>query len=126
MKFTVSSSSLLKQLQALGGIISTSTALPILDCFLFELNKAELKLSASDLENALSVSIKVDSKDTGLIAVPARLLTDTLKTFPDQPLSFNIDDKTKSIEISSNFGKYKLTGHDAMDFPKLPEIESPS
>lgn len=126
MKFIVSSSALLKQLSALSGVLSTSNALPILDNFLFQVDKGELKISASDLETTMTSTLNVESKDSGTIAVPARLLLDTLKTFPEQPLTFTIDKKKFAIEISSDYGKYKLTGHDGEDFPKIAEIESPS
>lgn len=126
MKFIVSSSALLKQLSALSGVLSSSNALPILDNFLFQINKGELKVSASDLETTMTASLPVESKDSGVLAVPARLLLDTLKTFPEQPLTFTIDKKKFAIEISSDYGKYKLTGHDGEDFPKVAEVESPS
>src|SRR3972149_5835254 len=93
MKFIVSSSALLKQLSALSGVLGANNALPILDNFLFQINKGELQLSASDLETTMTASLSVESKDSGIIAVPARLLLDTLKTFPEQPLTFTIDKK---------------------------------
>lgn len=126
MKFIVSSTSLLKQLQAISGVLNTNNALPILDNFLFEVDKNQLKISASDLETTMNTTISVESKDTGNIAVPARLLLDTLKTFADQPLTFSIDTKKFGIEIISDYGKYKLTGHNGDEFPKLPNIESAS
>jgi DNA polymerase-3 subunit beta len=88
MKFIVSSTYLLKQLQVLGGVINTSNTLPILDNFLFELDNNSLKISASDLETTMVSTIDVESDSQGSIAVPARLLLDTLKTFPEQPLTF--------------------------------------
>ena len=50
MKFIVSSSYLLKQLQVLGGVINNSNTLPILDNFLFEINDSEMTIISSDLE----------------------------------------------------------------------------
>ena len=88
MKFIVSSESLLKELQVLGGIVNNTNTLPILDNFLFHLNANQLVLTASDLETSMSSSIKVESEDSGIIALPARLILDTLKTFPEQPLTF--------------------------------------
>lgn len=126
MKFIVSSSSLLKQLQAISGVLNSNNALPILDNFLFEIDKNQLKISASDLETTMTTIIAIESKDTGNIAVPARLLVDTLKTFAEQPLTFTIDDKKYGIEIISDYGKYKLTGHNGDEFPRLPELASPS
>ena len=90
---------------------------------MFEINNNELLVSSSDLETTVSCNMDIQSKDKGTVAVPARLLLDTLKTFPDQPLTFLIDAKTYGIEISSDFGKYKLTGHNSEEFPKLPIIE---
>jgi DNA polymerase-3 subunit beta len=126
MKFIVSSTSLLKQLQAISGVLNSNNALPILDNFLFEIDKNQLRISASDLETTMTTILAVESKDTGSIAVPAKLLLDTLKTFAEQPLTFSVDDKKYGIEIISDYGKYKLTGHNGDEFPKLPNIEAAS
>lgn len=125
MKFIVSSSYLLKQLQLLGGVISNSNTLPILDNFLFELNQNKLKISASDLETTMSAELEVESDSEGNIAVPARLLLDTLKTFPEQPLTFAVGDNN-TMEISSNHGKYALAYASAEDFPTLVELSDPN
>ncbi|MFK5958690.1 MAG: DNA polymerase III subunit beta [Lutibacter sp.] len=124
MKFIVSSSQLLKQLQVLGGVINNSNTLPILDNFLFELNKNQLKISASDLETTMSTTIDVESDTEGSVAISARLLLDTLKTFPNQPLTFKTEEN--NIEISSSQGKYDMAYFDGNEFPKAVSIESPS
>lgn len=125
MKFITSSSQLLKQLQVLGGVLNNSNTLPILDNFLFELNQNELKVSASDLETTMSTSIEVESDSEGSIAISARLLLDTLKTFPNQPLTFKTED-TNTLEISSSHGKYDMAYFDGNEFPKAVAIESPN
>ena len=125
MKFIVSSTYLLKQLQILGGVINNSNTLPILDNFLLDLNKDKLVVSASDLETTMSSVLKVDSADEGIIAVPARLLLDILKTFPEQPLTFVVEDN-HTVEISSNHGKYALAYADGAEFPKAIELAEPS
>lgn len=125
MKFIVSSSYLLKQLQVLGGVINNSNTLPILDNFLFELDNNSLHVSASDLETTMSAKLDVESSDKGIIAVPAKLLLETLKTFPEQPLTFIVGDNN-TIEISSNHGKYALAYADGEEFPKAVEVEDPS
>ena len=101
MKFIVSSSQLLKQLQVLGGVINSNNTLPILDNFLFEISENQLKVSASDLETTMSSVVDVESDSNGAIAISARLLLDTLKTFPDQPLTFKTEG-SNTIEISSD------------------------
>ena len=126
MKFIVSSSRLLKELQTIGGVIQTNNTLPILDNFLFDLNQNSLTVSASDLETTMSVSLEVESDSTGLVAIPARILLDTLKSLPEQPLTFVIDDKLSGVEMSSDYGKYALGCINGEEFPKLPEVEDPS
>lgn len=125
MKFIVSSSYLLKQLQVLGGVINNSNTLPILDNFLFELDGNSLKVSASDLETTMIATLDVESEDEGSIAVPARLLLDTLKTFPEQPLTFVVEDNS-TIEISSSHGKYALAYSPGDEFPNAVELDDPS
>jgi DNA polymerase-3 subunit beta len=123
MKFIVSSSLLLKQLQAVSGVLNSNNPLPILDNFLFDIQSGELTISASDLETTMTTRIAVESKESGKVAVPAKIVLDTLKTFPEQPLTFTVDQGSHSIEISSDFGKYKLTGQDGEEFPKIPAVE---
>tara|TARA_B110000046_G_scaffold24024_1_gene23134 strand:+ start:4187 stop:5305 length:1119 start_codon:yes stop_codon:yes gene_type:complete len=125
MKFIVSSSQLLKQLQVLGGVINSNNTLPILDNFLFELSENQLKVSASDLETTMSSVVAVESDSSGSIAVSARLLLDTLKTFPDQPLTFKTEGDN-AIEISSDQGKYDMAYFGGDEFPKAVSLPSPS
>lgn len=125
MKFIVSSTYLLKQLQVLGGVINSSNTLPILDNFLFELENSKLTVSASDLETTMVSELNVESESTGSIALPARLLLDTLKTFPEQPLTFKIEENN-TVEISSNHGKYALAYANGEEFPKAVALEDPS
>lgn len=123
MNFIISSSTLLKNLQRISGVLNSSNSLPILDNFLFELENGVLTISASDLENTMKTTVSPDeSKEDGKVAIPAKLLLDTLKNFSDQPLSFQIDGSNYGIEISSDYGKYKLVGQNANDFPKSPEL----
>ncbi len=126
MRFIVSTSTLLKQLQAVNGASSSSTVLPILENFLFEINEGVLNISATDLQTSMTTSLAVESKENGKIAIPSRILIDTLKTLPDQPITFNVDDDTFAIEINAGDGKYKLSGENGDDFPKIPTVENAS
>jgi len=126
MRFIVSTSTLLKQLQAVNGASSSSTVLPILENFLFEIKDNALTISATDLQTSMITSLQVESKEDGKVAVPAKILIETLKTLPDQPIAFSVDTQTYAIEISAGDGKYKLSGENAEDFPKIPVVENPS
>lgn len=123
MKFIISSSTLLKQLQNISGVLSSNHSLQILEDFLFDVAEGEITVYASDLDNTVSVRIQAEAKEPGRVAIPAKMLLDSLKSFPDQPLTFNINPENFGIEISSGYGKYKLTGHDPVEYPKIPELE---
>jgi len=125
MKFIVSSSYLLKQLQVLGSVINSSNTLPILDNFLFELDNNRLIVSASDLETTMFATLEIDSTSQGSVAVPAKLLLEILKTFPEQPLTFTVEENS-TIEISSNSGKYALAYAPGDEFPKSVILDEPS
>lgn len=124
MKFIVNSAYLLKQLSNINGVITTNPVVPILENFLFELDKGSLTVTASDLQTSMITDLQVESKEKGSIAVPARILLDTLKNLPEQPVTFSIDESTYSIEIISDNGRYKLSGENATDFPKVPSVSN--
>lgn len=124
MKFIVSSQTLLRQLQQISGVLNSSNPLPILDNFLFVVDKGMLYVSASDMESTMTMQLQLqEAKQNGKIAIPAKILLETLKTFTEQPLAFMIDDKTKSVEIVADQGKYKLSGFDGDEFPKVPVMD---
>lgn len=119
MKFIVSSSSLLKHLQQISGVISTNTVLPILEDFLFEIEDKRLSIAATDLETVMRVQMEVESKVSGRVCIPSKILIDSLKNIADQPLTFNIDNNF-AVEITSDNGKYKVMGENPDNFPKEP------
>ncbi len=123
MKFIVSSGLLLKNLQTISGVLNSNTPLPILENFLFDINNGELTISASDLETTMTTKLNVEARENGKIAIPASILLETLKTFPEMPLTFTINDSNFGIEVSSDYGKYSLSGQDGEEFPRVPEIE---
>jgi DNA polymerase-3 subunit beta len=124
MKFSVSSAELLKQLQIAGGAIGSNPVLPILEDFLFSISNNKLTIAATDLETSIITELEVMSDSDGVVAIPGKILLETLKALPQQPITFAIDDSTYSIEITSAFGKYRLAGENGQDFPSIPEAES--
>lgn len=126
MKFIVSSTLLLKHIQSVSGALNTSSPLPILENFLFDINEGKLTVSASDLESTMTTSMEITSKESGLVAVPAKILLETMKTFAEQPITFTINTKSFLVEISSENGKFKLAGQDGAEFPKVPTLDKPN
>lgn len=123
MKFIVSASSLLKHLQHISGVISANTVLPILEDFLFETQGKTLDVVATDLETVMRIRMEVESEKDARICIPAKLLMDSLKNIPDQPLTFSID-SNYGVEITSDSGKYKMMGENPDNFPKEPESDN--
>ena len=127
MKFIVSSLKLLKSLQALSGVIGSKNTLPILDDFLFHLDENQLKITSSDLDVPMTVCIAPDMVDgTGEVTIPARLLLEIMKNFPDVPITVSVDNNTLAVELIAGEGRYKLAGHKSDEFPQLPAMADTS
>jgi DNA polymerase-3 subunit beta len=125
MKFIVSSSALLKQLQQINGVIGSNNVLPILEDFLFEIETNKLTVVATDLETVMKIHLDIEAKDSGRVCIPAKILMDSLKNLPNQPLTFDID-KNFGVEITSDNGKYKVMGENPDNFPKEPAADETS
>jgi len=125
MKFTVSAHKFLKDLQSISGSVGAGAVLPILENFLFVLKGNKLTVKASDLETTMFCDMSVEGKEDGTLAIPARLLLDTLKSLPDQPLVVS-SNKNLQVEVKAANGNYKLTGENGDEFPSEPEAENVS
>ncbi|MFK7948251.1 MAG: DNA polymerase III subunit beta [Saprospiraceae bacterium] len=126
MKFSVSSADLLKQLQIASGAIGSNPVLPILEDFLFTIDGNTLKIAATDLETSISTEMEIQASGSGEVAIPAKILLDTLKALPEQPITFSVDEDNFAISIKSAYGKYKLAGEDGADFPTIPQPDEVS
>lgn len=119
MKFIVSSTALSSHLQAVSRVINTKNTLPILDCFLFELEDGTLSVTVSDSETTMVTTVEVTDSDTGgRFAVAAKTLLDALKEIPEQPLTFDINPDTYEITVQYQNGKYSLMGRTPTSFRK--------
>ncbi|KPM48377.1 DNA polymerase III subunit beta [Jiulongibacter sediminis] len=122
MKFIVSSSELLKHLATISGVIANNPIVPILENFLLQLDETNLTITASDMQTVMITEAQVESSDKGSIAVPAKLLMETLRSLPEQPVTITIDEDTFGTEIVTANGRFKLAGENPMDFPRAPEV----
>lgn len=123
MKFVVSSTALSSHLQAISRVINSKNALPILDCFLFELEDGKLSVTVSDSETTMVTSLDVNESDAnGSFAVGAKTILDALKEIPEQPLSFEVNVETYEISVQYQNGKYSLVGQNADEYPQSPSL----
>lgn len=126
MQVIVSSSTFLKNLNIVNGIIGTSTVLPILEDFLLDIQNQELTIIGSDLETRIQVSLPIQigensTESSVAICIPSKILIEYLKNLPEQPIHLTINPEQQSLEITSNTGKYKITGQSAQEYPKAPD-----
>ncbi|OFY44081.1 MAG: DNA polymerase III subunit beta [Bacteroidetes bacterium GWF2_40_14] len=127
MKFVVSSTELLARLLSVSRVISSKNTIPILDNFLFVLKEGYLSITASDLETSLKAGMTIENVvEDGEITIPARLLVDSLKEFPDQPLEFKTNDISSLIEITWANGNSKLPCTLADDYPSIAALSDDS
>ncbi len=124
MNFITSSSTLLRHLQSISGVLSTSATLPILDNFLFEITDGQLTISASDMETIMRTTMEVEANEDGKVAIPAKLMLDVLKNLPEQPCTISVDTERWAVEIAYDNGKSKMVGYNGDDYPRTPEIEN--
>lgn len=124
MKFSISSAELLKKIQLANGAIGSNTVVPVLEDFLFVIEGNDLTISSTDLETSIITTLEVIADEGGSVAVPGKILFDTLKALPEQPITIEVDDAKHSIEITSSYGKYKLSGDNPEDFPTIPQPDN--
>lgn len=125
MNFIVSSTALHKQLSRIAGAIPTRSVLPIIENFLFEIEGETLTISTTNLETSMQTRLPIESRGEAVrVAIPAKILLDILKALPEQPITFIVDESTFGVEISSDNGKYKISGENGEDFPSIPQPEA--
>ena len=123
MKFIVSSTALFSHLQAISRVINSKNSLPILDCFLMELQDGTLNMTASDSETTLCTSVETNEYEgDGRFAVSSKTLLEALKEIPEQPLSFNINPKSMEITVNYQNGQYSMMGQNADEYPQAQNL----
>ncbi len=122
MKFIISSEKFAKTIQPLLGIVINNPALPIIENLLIEVRENTLSAKATDLETTIINSTSVEADSEASIAINAKLLSETLRTFPEQPLTFKTNEENQTIEIVSEQGNYSLSYTNGAEFPSTPQI----
>ena len=119
MKCSSQSGELQKVLANVGAVIPSKSTLPILENFLFEIYKENLRISATDLDTSMSVSIPVKNTQEGTIAVPAKRLSETVRSLPNTDVDFSADVESNKIIMKTKNGEYKLTGESSENYPTI-------
>lgn len=123
MKFSVKSNDLQKSLAKIIGVVPTRSTLPILENLLFDVNKNTLKITATDLEVSMTVSMEVKGIEDGTIAIPGKRLNDTVRALPDTMVMLHADVENNRITMKTDNGEYALTGESSDEFPSAPQFK---
>ncbi|MBI2429005.1 MAG: DNA polymerase III subunit beta [Ignavibacteriales bacterium] len=126
MKFSVRSTDLQKALAKTVSVVPSRSTLPILENLLFDVHANTLKVTATDLEISVSVSLEVQGSQNGTIAIPAKRIFDTVRALPDTNIAFTIDVESNKIRMKTDNGEYTLTGESSEEFPSIPEFKGES
>jgi len=122
MKFTLSKSKLAGYLQHVLQVVPNKSTLPILTNILIEALENKLKISATDLDISMTVSVDCKVLKKGSAALPARILFDIVKELPESEVSFEA--ANSRIEMKIPNGTYKISTISPDDFPKLPAVNT--
>ena len=127
MKFSLSSSELAERLQAIGKVINTKNQMSILDCFLFEVSGDTLKITASDNENTLVTTLKINEAGEDFrFAINAKTVLDAVKGIPEQPVTFNVDMQNFNTTVNYQNGHFSLVSQNADEYPSYPDFPEDS
>lgn len=127
MKFIVSRNVLFKNLNTIHGVIASNNSLAILDNFLFTVKGEQLILTASDLETTMRATIELSNVEgEGEVAVPARILIETLKLIPETPVVFVFDLENNVLKFNAANGEYDAPCFPGIEYPIIQEIENPN
>ena len=124
MRLTISSTTLAGRLSALSKVFNSKNSMPILDCYLFEVNGNTLTITASDSENVMTTQLQLDEVDgNGTFAVNNRTILDAVKELPEQPLTLDVDMASYAIKVVYMNGIYNFTAQSGDEFPRLQPLQ---
>ena len=124
MKLSCSQENLSRGLATVGRAVAARTTLPITNNILLATEGGRLRLSATNLELAISCWIEAGVEEEGTITIPARLLTDFVGSLPSAQVSLSLPQGSRVLELRCARSEAHISGLDAADFPSIPRIEA--
>lgn len=119
MKFTCLQENLSKALSIVGKAVSAKSTLPVLSNVLLATDKGRLKLSATNLEVAISVWIGCEVEEEGSVTVPARLFSEFVSNLPPSNVVGESDGLILKLQCNKTTSRFN--GLSASEFPTLPD-----
>lgn len=122
MDLQVTQENLNKALGNVARVATGRTTLPILSNVLIKTENSMLKISATNLDIAISQTIGTKIKKEGSITVPARLFQDFVNNLPKTTISLRQDDH--KLLVSAGNYKSVINGSPVDEYPVMPAIQS--
>ena len=127
MRFNVAGKTFQQQISAVSKVINAKNTLSILDNFLLRVEGDRLSITGSDQENVMTAYMEVtDSECDGEIALSAKRLLEVVKEISNQPITFEINDSTKEVDIRFLNGHFNFMGVDAAEYPVSRSLDEES
>jgi DNA polymerase-3 subunit beta len=123
MRLTCLQENLSRGLGVVGRAVATRTTLPITQHVLLSTDRSRLKLSATNLQIAISTWVGAQVEEEGAITIPARLLTDFVNSLPNERVDVDAMEQPKGLSFRCARFEANINGTDAEDFPPIPSVE---
>jgi DNA polymerase-3 subunit beta len=123
MKLSCLQENLSRGLSIVGRAVATRATLPITQNVLLETDRSMLKLSATNLEIAITTWIGAMIEEEGSITLPARLLTEFVNSLPSDRIDLSLEAGSGVMELVCGRAEARIHGANADDFPPIPQVE---
>ena len=123
MKLSCLQENLSRGLGIVGRAVATRTTLPITQNVLIATDQAMLKLSATNLEIAITTWIGAMVEEEGSITVPARLLTEFVASLPAERIDVVMTPQPNNLQLTCARAEARINGTDAGEFPLIPTVD---
>jgi DNA polymerase-3 subunit beta len=121
MKFTVALTELQRALQKVLPAIPAKSTIPVLEHVHASLEGSDLRLTATDQEISITLTIPVMGERDGQLLIPARHFNDLVKTLGSAgSVEVSADESSHVIDVRTANGTYEMKGLDAEEFPNIP------
>lgn len=120
MKITARQDQLSQALRVAGRAVAARSPLPITANVLVATEGSRLKVSATNLEIAITTWIDATVATEGGITLPARLLSEFVDTLPAEPVELTVKEGSHSAHVRSGRFEATIRGMSADDFPVIP------
>lgn len=121
MEITVSRKELLQELSAIQSVVERKTTIPILSNLLMEADENTLRITATDLDQAIRTSCQAKVKKSGSCTIPARKLFDYVKLLSEGDVSIKLLEN-HWVQIRSGRSNTKMVGLGRANYPQVPEL----